>query len=235
MENPIDKKYYIRKKTELLNKFDSEARTWSPVVITQYGEIPAYRILQEAHQNFESLIPQIPYIGGDENNLTKNLVESVWYLAFYQAMKKRGKTAEEDGKIIYDAFLIKAGKPQPPIPPSEWLTAEQLMERRRKGAARSQERRYPGDYVYTFIVGDGKEYDYGYDFTECASLKFYHAQGADEFLPFYCYLDFVASKARGIGFSRTMTLHEGHGECNHRWKVVGETKLEWPPPFLQRK
>jgi hypothetical protein len=235
MGYPIDKNYYINRKPELLKDFDEEVKIWSPLVLTQYGEIQAYKILLETRHNFESLIPQIPYIGGDENNFTKNLVESVRYLALYQAMKNHGKTAEEAGKIIYDAYLIKVHKPQPAIPPAEWLTPEQIMERRKQGAERSQERRYPGDYVYTFIVGDDKEFDNGFDFTECASLKFYHAQGANELLPYYCYLDFLAGKVRGFGFSRTMTLHEGHGKCNHRFKVGGESKAGWPPPFLKRK
>jgi len=235
MSYPIDKEYYIRKKPELLNKFEADVKLWSPLVIKQYGEIQANKILLEARQNFEKLIPQIPYIGGDENNFTKNLVDSVRYLALYKAMKKYGKTAEEAGKIIFDAYLVKAREPQPPIPPSERLTPEQLMERRRKGAESSQERRYPGDYVYEFIVGDGKEFDYGYDLTECASLKFYHAQGADEFLPYYCYLDFLAGKVRSFGFTRTMTLYEGHGKCNHRFKAGGETKADWPPPFSKKK
>ena len=235
MAYPINKEYYIRKKPELLKKFEADVKLWSPLLLKQYGEIQAYRILLEARQNFESLIPQIPYIGGDENSFTRHLVNSVQYLALYKAMKKYGKTAEEAGKVVYDAYITKISKPQPPIPPSEMLTSEQLLERSRKGAARSQEQRYPGDYVYTFIPGNGKEFDHGLDFTECASLKFYHVQGADDFLPYYCYLDFLAGKVRRFGFTRTMTLYEGHGKCNHRFKTGGKTKAGWPPPFLKRK
>ncbi len=235
MAYPIDKEYYIRKKPELLDKFEVDVKFWTPLILKQYGEIQAYKILLEARQNFEILIPQIPYIGGDENTFTKNLIDSVRYLALYQAMKKYGKKAEEAGKIIYEGYLKKNSRTQPPIPPSQRLTPEQQKERGREGAEKSQERRYPGDYVYTYIIGDGKEFDYGFDFTECASLKLYHAHSADEFLPYYCYLDFVAGKVRGFGFTRTMTLHEGHGKCNHRFKVGGKTKADWPPPFLKRK
>ncbi len=235
MAYPIDKEYYIRKKPELLDKFEADVKTWRPFLLKQYGEIQAYKILLEAHQEFENLILQIPYIGGDENNLTKNLVDSVRYLALYKVMKNYEKTVEEIGKIIHDGYLVKIRGLQPPIPSSKRLTPEQLLERNKNGAARSQERRYPGDYVYTFVTGDGKNFDNGYDFTECASLKFYHAQGADELLPYYCYLDFVAAEVRGFGFTRTMNLHEGHEKCNHRFKNGGKTKAEWPPPFLKGK
>jgi hypothetical protein len=235
MEYPEDDRYYIKRKPELLQKFDEELWIWRPIVIKQYGQKFADKVLREARKEFESLIPAIPYIGGDENRYTNTLIDSVRYLAFYKVMKKRGKTSEETGRILCDAILEQAGSPRPAIPPAERLTPEQLNERRSKAAEKSQERRYSQDYVYTFIIGDGIEFDYGYDFTECASLKFYHAQSADEFLPFYCYLDFIAGKARGVGFSRTMTLPEGCGKCNHRFKIDGETEIEWPPPFLKRK
>ena len=89
----IANNYYINKKMELLKKFDEEALVWGPVVIKQYGEEPADNILQEARKQFEDLIPQIPYIGGDENRRTETFVDSVKYLAFYKAAKNRGKTA----------------------------------------------------------------------------------------------------------------------------------------------
>ena len=132
--------------------------------------------------------------------------------------------------MLYDAILTQAGQPQ-----SDRPRQEQLSEQYRKAAERSQERRYPEDYVFEYVVGDGEEFDRGSDFTECATLKFYHAQGADEFMPFYCYLDFPKSKVIGTGLSRTMTLAEGDEKCNHRTKIGGETKCTWPPPFVKRR
>jgi hypothetical protein len=85
--------------------------------------------------------------------------------------------------------------------------------------------------VYEFVVGDGEEFDYGYDFLECAAQKFYHAQDADKFTPFYCFLDYPKSK---MGLSRTMTLAEGHAKCNHRFKEGRKTEFGWPPPFLKK-
>jgi hypothetical protein len=235
MEYPIDKKYYIKKKPELLKKFDEEVSIWRPVVVERYDEEKADKILREARKWFENLIPQIPYIGGDENHLTKSLVESAGYLAFYKAMKRHGKTAEETGKILYDAILAQIDKPRPPIPPAEWLPKEQFIEQRRKRAEKTKAQRYPGNYMFDFVIGDGREFDYGYDYTECASLKFYHNLGADEFTPFYCYLDFPICRVNGTGLSRTMTMSEGYEKCNHRIKIGGETKLEWPPPFIKRQ
>jgi 2-methylcitrate dehydratase PrpD len=233
MKIPMNEQYYINRKPELLKKFDDELRIWSPVTFGQYGEIAAYRILQESRRIFEELIPQIPYIGGDENRRTETLIESVRYLAFYKAMKKHGKTAEETGKILFDALVAQADKTPRKTLPEGWQDREKYFEKRKKGAEESQERRYPGDYVYEFVLGDGKKFDYGYDYTECASIKFFHAQDADEFMPYYCYLDYPLCSMQGLGLSRTMTLAEGQEKCNHRFKPGRATKPEWPPPFLK--
>jgi len=230
MDHSVDEKhYYIAREPRLLKEFDEEVECWRPIIVGQFGSEYADTVLKESREEYETLIPQIPYIGGDENHLTEELIASVRYLAFYRAMKKNHKTAEEAGKILYDAVLARIDEPQVPIPPSKRLTPEQLMERRRKRAERSQERRYRQDYVYEFVAGSGEEFDYGYNFSECAAQKFYHARGTDEFMPFYCYLDFPRSRS---GLTRTMTLAEGHEKCNHRFKEGREAKLEWPPPFL---
>ena len=226
MDCQIDKEYYVIRKHEFLKRFDDELQYWRPVIVSRFGEKFADTVLREAHEEFVVMIPQMPYIGGDENHLTGSLVESVRYLAFYRAMKKQGRKAEETGKILYDAILARVDEHRAPIPPSQRLTTEQLMERRKERAQRSQKRRYPQDYVYEFVAGDGEEFDYGYDFSECAAQKFYHAQGADEFLPLYCFLDYAWSKVYWLGLSRTMTLAEGHKKCDHRFKKGRETELE---------
>ena len=231
----IDKTYYIDRKPGLLKKYDEEALIWRPVAIGHYGEETTEGLLRESREEFEDLIPQIPYIGGEENRRTESLLASAIYLAFYKAMKRYGKTAEETGKILFDAILTQVEKPRPLYQEAEGLTPEEYMEVRRKGAEQSQQRRFQQDFVYELVVGDGKEFDYGYDYTECASQKFFHEQGANEFMPFYCYLDFPLCRVYGIGLTRTLTMSEGHKICNHRIKLDCETVVAWPPSFLKRK
>ncbi|MDD5338090.1 MAG: L-2-amino-thiazoline-4-carboxylic acid hydrolase [Dehalococcoidales bacterium] len=234
MAQPIDKDYYVRKKAELMEQFEKGVKHWSLSLLERFGEIQTYKIKIAAREEFEKLIPQIPYIGGDENTFTKSLVDSVRYLALYKTMKNFGIPVEEIGKTIYDGFLKKsAGRPNTSAASKKSL--ERLLAGGKKGAEASQEKRYPGDYVYTYIAGNGKKFDYGFDFTECASHKLYHEHDADELLPYYCYLDFVAANVRGFGFTRTKDLYKGDGLCNHRFKADGKTKAGWPPPFLKRQ
>jgi hypothetical protein len=225
---------YRAGESELLEEFDADVKCWRPLLAGRYGDDFADGILSESRVEFKVLIPQIPYIGGDES-WTGSLVESVRCLALYKAMKKNGKTAPETGKMLYDVILARAEMSQIPIPFSESLTSEQFVERRRGRAQKSQERRYAEGYVCEFILGDGVEFDYGYDFKECAAQKFYRAQGADEFLPFFCFLDYPSSKMLGLGLVRTMTLAEGYEKCDHRFKSGRKTELEWPPPFLKTR
>ena len=93
----------------------------------------------------------------------------------------------------------------------------------KKQALASQERLYPDDWVWSFVQGDGEKFDWGPDNTECAVVKFFHAQGADELVPYMCRLDFAMSKAMGMGLVRTTTLAEGGTKCDFRFKRGRET------------
>ena len=225
--------YYIAHRLGLLSEFDRDSERWRPFLLTLVGDPLASALVRESRAAYEVLIPQIPYIGGESNHLTSSLIESVRCLALYQAMRVHGITAAETGKVLYDAVLVRSGELRAPIPPAGILTREQMMQRRKERAEQSQERRYPDDYVYRFVPGDGQEFGYGYEFLECATQKFYRAQGAAGFAPFFCFLDFPQSQLLGLGLSRTMTLAEGYDRCNHRFKGGRKSELVWPPPFLK--
>jgi hypothetical protein len=73
MDNRIDREYYTIRKPELLKAFDAESQCWRPVMAIQYGADCVEILLREAREEFEALLPHIPYIGGDENHLTASL------------------------------------------------------------------------------------------------------------------------------------------------------------------
>jgi len=230
MGEPLGADYYVARTAQWTAGFDSEAEHLRPLLVQAYGEEETDAVLRQARQEFVSLIPRLPYIGGDENHLTGELVRSARCLALFKAMQAHGESAAETGKLLYDAMASLVGAAGAA---RQTLSPDELMARRRERAARSQRRQYPGDWVYSLVPGDGEAFDYGYDFSECAVQKLYHAHGADEFLPYYCFLDFAASRAAGLGLHRTMTLAEGHSLCNHRFKRGRETERDWPPPWLR--
>ena len=79
-----------------------------------------------------------------------------------------------------------------------------------------------------FVHGDGKEFDYEFDYIECAVLNFYRQQGAAELVPYLCAIDKIASELLGWGLRRTMTLAEGGAKCDFRFKKGGKTCVEIP-------
>jgi len=222
--------YYLSRMEDILELYETHSRAWRPFLAQRYGDAIAEDIIREAREILEDLIPELPYIGGDGNPMTYHIIRCSTSLALYKAMKARDKSAEETGKIIYDAVAECVRHLPPDLPPTEEFLAE-----KRERARISQERRYSGDWVRVFVEGDGESFEFGYDFYECGSQKLYHAHGADEFMPFFCYLDFVTYRTPGWSFSRTKTLAEGDEKCDFRFKKDGETKKGWPPPFLQEK
>jgi hypothetical protein len=201
------------------------------------GRDRAAGLVQEIRQHYGALALEMPYIGGDENMFTEWLVYGVYYLAVYQVLKAEGQTVEQVGKLIYDAFTAMADHPQ-------WLIRlvgrlkynQAYLSRLREAAAKTQERRYPGDWVATFVEGDGEAFDYGIDITQCGICTFYRAQGAPELAPYMCLSDYVVSDAFERGLVRYKTLAEGASVCDFRYKKGRETFVNplregWPPQF----
>ncbi|MBE3037432.1 MAG: NUDIX domain-containing protein [Chloroflexi bacterium] len=221
----LESTYSLLHQDELLKAFETDAVYWSQVIAGQWGADFSIRVVSAARLRFAALVPQVPYIGGDGNHLTGELLRAARCLALYQAMQAGGKSAAETGKVLHEAIAVY---PWPTSPPAELLSEAQLMERRLARAERSQQHRYPADWVYEFVTGDGQAFDYGYNFSQCAAQLFFHAQGADEFLPFFCWLDFAFSRVQGNGLERSMTLDEGYALCNPRFKRGRQTEHAWP-------
>ncbi len=68
------------------------------------------------------------------------------------------------------------------------------------------------------IEGDGKEFDYGLDVTECLAVKCFPKHDAEEFVPYLCPFDYPRSDALGLGLVRTMELAQGDEKCDFRFK-----------------
>ena len=83
--------------------------------------------------------------------------------------------------------------------------------------------------MLTFIEADGRSFDYGFDYTECAGCQFLNRQGASELAPFLCAVDKVASEILGWGLTRTMTIAGGFNKCDFRYKKGGSTNIVLPP------
>jgi hypothetical protein len=209
------------------------------VLGTRFGQSRAKGLVQDIRREYEALALDAPYIGGEDNIFTEWLTYGVYYLAVYQVLQSLGQTVEQAGQIIYETYETMADSPA-------WMLrlvgglkyGERYVEQLRTAAVESQKRRYPGDWMCTFVEGDGEAFDYGLDITECGICKFYRAHGADELAPYMCLSDYVVSQAFGRGLVRYKTIAEGAEVCDFRYKQGRETFVYplrdgWPPRFMQ--
>jgi len=221
-------KYYIARKKRFLLEFDLVAKSARSVIDGYFGE-NARRLTAEARREFEVLIPQFPYIGGKQPH-TEFIAFTGMLLAVYRVNKAHGKTAEQTGEMVFEmgraflnsfpTFLLGLFMPL--------NFSRRYLDLIRKGAIESRQRKYPEGNVIDFVEGDGKNFDYGVDYLECASCKFLTKQGAPEIAPYLCPVDILFSEALGWGLTRTTTLAEGAEVCDFRFRRGRPTNVAVP-------
>lgn len=218
--------YYILRKPKLLKAFDKTENIMKKVFVSRYGGEFANTILKEARQEYEALIPHIPYISSGPPVFRSFLIISAYELAVYRATKKHGKTATEAWELCHESLKVRLKT----VPKFVRYLCKLLFfsnfakKRARKFAEISQ--RHPfGDFRFKFVEGNGENFDYGIDYTGCSIYKFMQDQGAEEFAPYVCLSDIALSNTLGWGLIRTETLAEGSKRCDFRFKKGGKTKI----------
>ena len=228
-----DEAYYVRNKARLLRDHRRLTTIGQKIMTARYEPDFVAAVICESLAEFERLLPELPYIGGDQNPLTGNLVFSASALAFYRVMKRYGRTVEETGELLYrimEAWIRRYPGFIRRLMGTYYMS--KLSQRQSKQRAPlSQERRYAGDWVFEYVGGDGETFEWGRDYVECGIVKFLHDQGADELMPYLCLTDYALFGALGIVLKRTMTLAEGNEKCDFRFKRGGPPS-GWPPPGL---
>lgn len=220
---------YVSRKNQLMRTFDKLLARVKPRVISWLGEEQASRFMRESRQEYEALIPRIPFIGN--NNLSLSFFfPSTRYLAVYRGLQRQGRTVEDAGWLIY-MIAIEETRAIPYIGRRlmEALWFSRWFKRLgKKTAIKSQQRRYPEGWVLNYVQGDGREFDYGVDYSECANCKLLRAENAFELAPYVCATDQPISELVGWGLTRTMTLADGFSKCDFRFKKGGETRVVIP-------
>jgi len=222
----MNENYYVDQKKKLMQVFNKTMDWFRPHLKELYGNEFADQVLREARTEYERLIPLIPFVGGSKVHMTEDLMESVRILAYLRVLKAHGKTMDECKEIIYRGMETRFAKYPRLILKLGGIRAfsKPFTRYLQRQAKVSQERRYPQGFVFEFVAGDRKEFDWGLDIYECGICKFYQEQNASEFMKLVCSIDYVLSDKLGYGLFRAETLAEGTGKCNPRVKKGGNTK-----------
>ncbi len=218
--------YFISRRSKLLKDFDNLLQKARIVLIAQYGKEFAETMVGETRQEYSKLVPEIPYVG-QNRILVRFITGTAQSLAIYKVLRSHGKTVEEAGRLYY--LICRAVlNSYPRI--VRWLIGKAsfskfFLRAVRRNALESQKRLYPGGYVFSFVDGDGREFDYGVDYFECGGCKFLSQQGASELAPYICTADIIYSQSFGWGLTRTKTIAEGFERCDFRFKKGGKTRV----------
>ena len=223
-----ERNYYLKKKRILMRTFNMVLNIGKQILIDYFGESKFKEISITMRNDFEALIPQIPFVGGKDSRSTDTIINATTLLPLLRAFEKEGLGYYEIGKLTYDLFeaFFKV------IPPKYDIFTEEYLNNEKIRAKNSKLRKYPGDWMFDFVKGDGKTFSFGIDYSECGVHKFYKNQDAEHFMPIVCIADYVQAQIYGYGLKRTQTIGNGAPICDFRYIKNGTTPRAWPPDDL---
>mgnify|MGYP001829081781 CR=1 FL=1 len=225
--------WYLKNKSRIMREMRLSLRSYRTEFEKAYGKAAGEAIARESLERFEASLPDLPYIGGDENRLSRALCITAFGLAMYRSLQAHGASVEEAARLIYlgtERFYTSF--------PTRWLMrwqgrqyySRKHQDRVKRAAAASQERRYPENWVFEAIEGDGQDFDFGVDYTECGLIKYLEREGAPELAPYLCWTDYPMFAAMGMKLTRTETLARGGQRSDFRLSRGKPERVE--PEFL---
>ena len=227
--------HYSFRQEKLLKKFDQTLALIKDSLVGRYGAEVAKAMLREAHQEYENLIPEIPYISGIRARMFNIfLLITAQELAVFKAMKKRGKTPAQAWEICHEALRLSLAK----IPRwKRWLLRQlmfsSLVKKIIARRASQKQKMSFGDFKVEYLVGEGDNFNIGVNYLQCGNYRFVMEHGGEEFAPYICLSDIALSDGLGWGLRRTQTLADGCRYCDFRFKKGAITQISSPNPEVQ--
>ncbi|MHA1671789.1 MAG: L-2-amino-thiazoline-4-carboxylic acid hydrolase [Promethearchaeota archaeon] len=236
MEIKVD--YYIKKKNKFMKDFNERMNAVNFFLNKKHNMKESENLINNMKAEFEKMIPDIPFIGGQKNPTTLVLVKCISDLAIFRILEKAGYTFCEIGEFHYNysmklheerkSILEKAGRDS-----SQYPFETAYKDYQKTLCENTLKKTYPYDFVMEYVPGDDKTFDWGWNIYECAVKKAYKKFGDERYLPFICLGDHYEAEGLGFGFSRTQTLGFGASLCDHRFVKNFKTPSAWPPNNLK--
>jgi len=230
--------FYIKKKAKFMKSFDERLKEVFKGLFKKSDFLKNLELLNQMREEFEKILPDIPYIGGQKNPTTLVLVKCMSDLAVFRVLERTGYSFREIGEFHYNyvmrthkvrkEILEKAGRD-----PSQYPFDPVYVDSQKKLTEETQLKLYPDDWVMDFMEGEGGNLQWGWDITECGVQKAYKKLGDEKYLPFICLGDHYEAEGLGYGFTRTQALGFGAPLCTHRFVQNYKTPRAWPPDDLE--
>jgi len=218
--------------TKLLKDYD-ENREWRRAL---YLKIPALadnidQVLGEMHDSYEAIIPDIPYLGKRNFHLQWS-IPNAEKLGDYLVAKNYGVTIPQFSRLHLDQALSDLMVKYPTederrkIGSMQFGPLSDMMMRFVAWKSQLTMQIYPENYILEFIPGDGVDFDWGLNYTQCPNVILFSRHGAADLVyPLICTMDYVAGKALYVGYHRTMDIASGDPMCDLRWKEGEESVI----------
>lgn len=226
--------FYIKKKAKFMKSFDERLESVKEELIKRFDDNKSADLITQMKGEFENILPNIPYIGGQKNPTTLVLAKCISDLAVFLVLEKNGLNFNEIGEF-HHRYVLRVQNNRKEIlesggrNPSEYPFDPVYVDYQRKLTEETQLKLYPDDWVMDFVQGDGETFEWGWNIYECGVQKAYKKLGGEKYLPLICLGDFYEAEGLGFGFTRTETLGFGAEKCTHRFTRTVKTPKAWPP------
>jgi hypothetical protein len=159
---------------------------------------------------------------------------TAWSLAFYCVLSKKGMDIHQIGQLIYEIGEVYYDSINPIKKIfGKWYYYSRIARFMvKRNSEKRRKRNYRGDFQGNFVKGDGKSFLWGYDYTECGTLKFLKEQHSEELNPYICLGDYALFRTLGVGFKRTRCLGMNEDRCDFRFIKNYQKPRGWPPNEL---
>ncbi len=216
----------LKMQIKLLKKFDKLYGKPLLVILERNGAGEANVLVSKIRADFETLIPQMPDLNGEMSFLKDSLAFAAMQFATYRVLEKEGMDIDKIW-LFCEEVMTSWLDQTPGI--SKWimekLTFFSFVKNRVKLASIKSRNRQSDGFVFDFIEGDGKEFDWGVDYHQCAIKEFATLVGAEPLAPYICRSDNALSNAFGWGLKRTKTLALDGDYCDFRFRKNHPTEI----------
>ena len=233
--NRPNNNYYVSRKSRMLKEFNGVFKSTRKVLPQFFNENKVNKLQDECRQEYLGFFPYLPFIGGKENMETINIIYGAILLSIIRTMEKEGLIKEQIGKLLFDtvyhylyskpSFLRKIS--------GKIISSGFYINKIKENIKQSQLKKYNGNFVKELVESDEENFQFGYNYTECALHTMYKKYNAEEYLQYVCLADYIVYRSLGLGFFRTQTIANGAPHCDFRFHKNCETRVPWPPESLE--
>ena len=219
--------YFIRKEKKLIKKFNKLCINVEKKIAVSYDENFACKIVSQAKNEFENIIPGIPYFGGIINPFNEIIIIAAQMAAVHRAMKQNGKSAEETVLIFYDLVddLFKK-MPKPFLWfGQKFVFSLVFIKMMQKISKRMSAMNDPNGFDFHYYRDNGKENDWHFTAKRCGVVNFFRQEGCEDLAPYCNFVDAIQGKALNMGVHCKACLGAGDATCEEYMKQGRKTVI----------